>query len=174
MKNTVTEKRIKELLSQSEVKIKTEYDKITIVSVKLPNGFVLTESSGAVDPANYNERIGTEICMQRIESKLWELEGYVLATNLASMGKTATIRKCMNFGKAIEALKSGKKVARRGWNGKGIYIELQVPDKHSKMTQPYIYIVTTGLQTDNPAAPKGVVPWLASQTDMLAEDWEIV
>jgi len=71
-------------------------------------------------------------------------------------------------------LKAGCRVARRGWNGKGICLELQVPDEDSKMTQPYIYIDTTGLQTDNPAAPKGRVPWLASQTDMLAEDWYIV
>lgn len=80
----------------------------------------------------------------------------------------------MDFGKALEALKAGKKVRRRGWNGKGIYIELQRPDAYSKMTLPYIYIVTNGLVTDNPDAPKGVVPWLASQTDMLAEDWEVV
>lgn len=80
----------------------------------------------------------------------------------------------MNFGQALEALKQGKRVARKGWNGKGIYIELQRPDANSKMTQPYIYIVTTGLVTDNKDAPKGIVPWLASQTDMLAEDWSIV
>lgn len=80
----------------------------------------------------------------------------------------------MTFGQAIENLKRGYRVRRRGWNGKGIYLELQVPDEYSKMTQPYIYIVTTKLITDNPEAPKGVVPWLASQTDMLAEDWEIV
>ena len=78
----------------------------------------------------------------------------------------------MNFGKAIEALKDGKKVRRNGWNGKGIFIELQTPDVNSKMTSPYIYIDTTGLQTDNEAAPKSLVPWLASQTDMLAEDWQ--
>ena len=80
----------------------------------------------------------------------------------------------MNFGNALEALKEGKRVARRGWNGKGIYLELQLPDAHSKMTLPYIYIVTNGLVTDNPEAPKGVVPWLASQTDLLSEDWIIV
>ncbi|PZL78238.1 DUF2829 domain-containing protein [Enterococcus plantarum] len=80
----------------------------------------------------------------------------------------------MNFGKAIEKLKSSKKVARKGWNGKGIFIELQVPDEYSKMTHPYIYIDTTELVTDNPDAPKDRVPWLASQTDMLAEDWEVV
>lgn len=77
----------------------------------------------------------------------------------------------MDFGWALRQLKEGKKVCRLGWNGKGIYIELQRPDEHSKMTQPYIYIVTTGLQSDNHNAPRGVVPWLASQTDMLAEDW---
>ena len=49
----------------------------------------------------------------------------------------------MNFGLAIEAAKMGKKIARKGWNGKGIYLELQVPDEHSKMTLPYLYIVTT-------------------------------
>jgi hypothetical protein len=77
----------------------------------------------------------------------------------------------MDFGWALRQLKEGKKVCRLGWNGKGIYIELQRPDEHSKMTQPYIYIVTTGLQSDNPNAPRGIVPWFASQTDMLAEDW---
>jgi hypothetical protein len=80
----------------------------------------------------------------------------------------------MNFGQALDALKRGKKVARRGWNGKGIFIDLQIPDVHSKMTHPYIFIDTTGLQTDNPDAPKDRVPWLASQTDMLSEDWQIV
>ena len=79
-----------------------------------------------------------------------------------------------DFGWALNCLKQGKAVARKGWNGKGIYIKLQTPDANSKMTLPYIYIVTNGLVTDNPNAPKGTVPWLASQTDMLAEDWEIV
>jgi len=80
----------------------------------------------------------------------------------------------MNFGQAIEALKTGKKVAREGWNGKGIFIELQIPDENSKMTHPYIFIDTTGLDTQNTKAPKNRVPWLASQTDMLSEDWQIV
>ena len=68
-------------------------------------------------------------------------------------------------------MKAGHKVARKGWNGKGIFIGLQAPDENSDMTSPYIYMDTTGLQTDNTAAPKNIVPWLASQTDMLADDW---
>ena len=79
----------------------------------------------------------------------------------------------MDFGDVIRAMKTGntKKFARKGWNGKGIYIQLQIPDEHSKMTLPYIYMVTSKLQSDNPDAPRGLVPWLASQTDMLADDW---
>lgn len=80
----------------------------------------------------------------------------------------------MDFGLAIKSMKNGEKVYRAGWNGKGIFIELQVPDANSKMTSPYIYMNTTGLQTDNEKAPKSLVPWLASQTDMLADDWYIV
>lgn len=80
----------------------------------------------------------------------------------------------MDFGSAIQELKRGKRVARKGWNGKGIFLELQRPDENSKMTFPYIYIDTTALETDNENAPKNRVPWIASQTDMLAEDWKIV
>ena len=80
----------------------------------------------------------------------------------------------MSFGDALLLLKQGKKLRRRGWNGKGIFIKIQFPDEFSKMTHPYIYIDTTGLQTTNPDAPKNRVPWLASQTDMLAEDWEVL
>lgn len=75
------------------------------------------------------------------------------------------------FGSALVHLKYGGKVARKGWNGKGIFLELQFPDENSKMTHPYIFIDTTGLLTDNPYAPKDRVPWIASQTDLLADDW---
>ena len=71
----------------------------------------------------------------------------------------------MNIGGTLEELKDGKKLTRVGWNGPEQYLELQVPDEHSKMTLPYIYIKT--VQGD-------LVPWLASQTDILANDWEVV
>lgn len=70
-----------------------------------------------------------------------------------------------DFGTALKNLKAGNKVTRAGWNGPGQCLELQVPDVNSKMTLPYIYIKT--VQGD-------LVPWLASQTDMLAEDWSVV
>lgn len=77
----------------------------------------------------------------------------------------------LNFGDALNLLKQGAKVARCGWNGKGLWLELQVPDAHSKMTLPYIYI---NYPQDAQNTPGARVPWLASQTDMLAEDWVIV
>ena len=45
----------------------------------------------------------------------------------------------MDFGQALWNLKNGNKVRRKGWHGKGIFIELQKPDKYSKMTHPYIF-----------------------------------
>ena len=83
----------------------------------------------------------------------------------------------MNFGLAIEEMKSGEFVARKGWNGNGIFIGLYDPsvvNPKQLMTHPFIFIDTTRLKTTNPDAPKGIVPWLASQTDMLAEDWFVV
>lgn len=77
----------------------------------------------------------------------------------------------MNFGDALVALKRGGKVARDGWNGVGLWLELQVPDTHSKMTLPYIYI---NYPQDAKTTPGARVPWLASQTDILAEDWSVV
>ncbi len=82
MLNTVTKEQIDNILAQSEIKVETVYGKVTVVNCKLPNGFVITEASGAVDPANYDEEIGREICMDRIKNKLWELEGYALSKRL--------------------------------------------------------------------------------------------
>jgi hypothetical protein len=78
----------------------------------------------------------------------------------------------MQIGEMIEALKQGKKTGRSGWNGKNMWLKLQVPDEHSKMTLPYIYIE---YPEGHPAYPNGSrVPWLASQTDILADDWMII
>ena len=72
------------------------------------------------------------------------------------------MQRTFSFSKALELLKEGKKVARNGWNGKGLWIEMQRPDAYSKMTLPYLYL----------NYPQGNrVPWLASQTDLICEDW---
>lgn len=89
----------------------------------------------------------------------------------------------LNFGEAIEVLKQGKKVAREGWNGKGMYIVLMdgypsttanamtrekhnLPEGSTVTVNPYIVMKT--------ATGELQPGWLASQTDMLADDWQII
>jgi hypothetical protein len=73
-----------------------------------------------------------------------------------------------DFGWALLCLKAGNKMARRGWNGKGMFLfcvsEWECQQEHYPAL-PFIAMKT---------ADDKVVPWLASQTDLLAEDWELV
>ena len=83
----------------------------------------------------------------------------------------------MNFGLAIEAAKMGKKIARAGWNGKNQYVELAycISNKNNAAevvnvnhcnigNKAFAFVGTSGVQ----------MGWLASQADMLADDWQIV
>ncbi len=90
----------------------------------------------------------------------------------------------MNFGNAIEALKSGDRVAREGWNGKGMFL-IYVGGTSAvepRAGTPYAdhLISPNGTVDINPhidmkTATGEMQPgWLASQTDMLADDWQII
>lgn len=87
---TVTNDQINALIGASEVQICEVFDKCTIVSLKLPNGFVIVESSACVSPENYDREIGRNICMRKIRDKLWELEGYNLAREIEHEKKQRT------------------------------------------------------------------------------------
>lgn len=84
----------------------------------------------------------------------------------------------MDFGQAIRLLKQGKKVARgEGWNGKGMFLFL-VPGSTFKVNRaPLLGIYPEGTSIDYQphidmkTANNTIVPWLSSQSDMLAEDW---
>ena len=100
----------------------------------------------------------------------------------------------LTFGQAIEAIKEGKKVCRQGWNGKGMYLTLvqgypvnghlnsaavdsevegQTQGKAGQML-PHIVMKTAGDSHYWGAGYSDYVPWLASQTDILAEDWVLL
>ena len=81
-RNTVTLDQINKILLGTKFEYQTVFGKTTIASAKLPNGFVIVESSSCVDPANYDEKIGRDICREKIINKLWELEGYKLQDRL--------------------------------------------------------------------------------------------
>lgn len=87
----------------------------------------------------------------------------------------------MNFGQALEALKQGKRVSRSGWNGKGMWLVL-IPGSTFKVEEgrPLAKHISIGTEVnyhahiDMKTAQNTIVPWLASQTDVLAEDWDII
>lgn len=80
-------------------------------------------------------------------------------------------REGLDFGSALRRLRAGARVARKGWNGKGLWLELRWPDSLSEMTLPYVFL---NYPADAATTPGARVPWFASQTDMLSDDWEIV
>ena len=100
------------------------------------------------------------------------------------IGKLISHRPCekfndgtMNFGMAIEEARQGKKIARKGWNGKSQYVELatcisyrnadgcEINAEHQSIgNKAFAFVGTSGVQ----------LGWLASQADMLADDWVVV
>lgn len=86
----------------------------------------------------------------------------------------------MDFGAAITALKAGRRVARAGWNGKGMFLSLVPGSQFQVNRAPLLGIYPEGTtisyqpHIDMKTAQDTVVPWLASQSDLLGEDWELV
>lgn len=65
------------LLADSQFNFTKVFDKCMIVACKLPNGFVIVESSSCIDPEDYDEDIGIDICLSRIKMRIAEMEAYV-------------------------------------------------------------------------------------------------
>lgn len=86
----------------------------------------------------------------------------------------------MDFGKALSALKAGQLVARQGWNGKKMFLYLVSGSKFTVNRAPLLGIFPEGTEInycphiDMKTADGSCVPWLASQTDILADDWIVV
>lgn len=181
----VTQAQIDRLVQNAVVSVETRFDKVTVVCCRLENGFVITEAAGCVDPVNYSQDTGFKICMERIENKLWELEGYALQKQVHERKNAkcceGSAREMVNhglsFGTAITAVKAGHRIAREGWNGKSQYVELAdcisyrnsacetVNANHQAIgNKALAFVGTSGVQ----------LGWLASQADMLADDWYIV
>jgi hypothetical protein len=76
--------------------------------------------------------------------------------------RDAAVEPVHTIGWAVAQMKDGKKVHRAGWNGKGMYVAFHQPHLGNLITLPFVYMFTAKGET---------VPWLCSQTDLLAEDW---
>jgi len=83
--NKITQEHINKIVENTQFTIEEFHNKLTVLVAKLPNGFTITESSGCVDPANYDVKIGEEICKRKIMDKIWYLEGYRLQCELGDV-----------------------------------------------------------------------------------------
>ena len=77
--------------------------------------------------------------------------------------------KQMTFGGAVEAMRNGSKTARKVWNGNGMHLEAQIPDRNSKMTHPYLFMTIPGCEEGTRR-----LPWQPAQVDVFAKDWHVV
>jgi len=127
----------------------------------------------ARNPKNHNDQwlVAKKYFEDNLELAVFPVP---VASDLSMSGK------CMNFGQAVHYIKEGYKVAREGWNGKSMFIFL-VPGSTFKVNRPPLLgIYKEGTEIsyhahiDMKTATGEIVPWLASQSDMLSEDWSIV
>lgn len=131
---------------------------ITHCTITVKNGFTFTGESACVDPNNYDQAIGEKIAYDNAFEKMWMPYGFALKQKL------------------------GEKVARKGWNGKGMFL-YYVPaasypaQRNEKGTMLGVFpndMVPYCAYIAMKTAQENVVPWLASQSDVLAEDWILV
>lgn len=106
--------------------------------------------------------------------------GYVSWSPKEQFEKAYQPMDALSFGHAVVALKAGYKVARAGWNGKGMFLyyvpagEYPARTKIAKAQWGEDGLVPYGAYIAMKTAQDNVVPWLASQTDVLADDWQII
>lgn len=84
---------VDEIIDASDIVCTTLFDKCTMVACKLPNGFVIVEYSSCVDPADYDEDYGFDICMENIRAKVMELEAYRLQNEVGDIKPDAEAMK---------------------------------------------------------------------------------
>lgn len=88
MPNKVTKEQIQQIMDNSQYEVFHRiFDKQCLVVAKLPNGFTVVGELACVDPSIYDEEIGVKLAKQRIEERLWELEGYKLQCELTNKPK---------------------------------------------------------------------------------------
>lgn len=74
--NCVPAQYVKELMESAKFQSYTFFGNTTVLAAHFPNGFTIVESSGCIDPANYDLKVGKELCMGKIEDRLWQLLGW--------------------------------------------------------------------------------------------------
>lgn len=84
--NRVTQGEI-DALMDGDMQVWEPFPNLTVVALRLANGFTVVESSGCIDPANYDRELGVKYAMERIENRVWQLEGYRKLNELTEKGE---------------------------------------------------------------------------------------
>ena len=199
---TLPERKLTKEFLESEID-KVEYNRFgetnTHCTITTKSGFSFTGESACVDPNNFDQKIGEKFAYENAFNKMWTPYGFWLHKALADHDNRLQPPSDDNkieaqdwmipddatfsFGDAVEILKKGARVAREGWNGKGMWLMMVHPDDDAAVPPRPTYAVA-GIVDDTTngclpwigmkTADNKFVPWLASQTDVLAEDWQIV
>ena len=190
---TLPERKLTKEFLESEID-KVEYNRFgetnTHCTITTKSGFSFTGESACVDPNNFDQKIGEKFAYENAFNKMWTPYGFWLHKALAEFDNRLQPPSDDNkieaqdwmipddatfsFGDAVEILKKGLRVARAGWNGKGMWLGLVNTGYYdvgcSVVNDIDSLLPWIGMKT----ADNKFVPWLASQTDVLAEDWQIV
>lgn len=190
----VTKKQIDALMARVVYRFdQPEGTTSSIAHAFLDGEFLLaTGHSACVSRENFNAESGRKWAQAKAEdlarNKLWELEGYALRRALMTPPALNPFNLPMTFGDALTALKAGHRVARAGWNGKGMWLALSGALEGREIPAGQFWNVHNADHARAQGGTAKVLPcitmktadnailmgWLASQTDMLAEDWAIV
>ena len=194
---TLPERKLTKEFLESEID-KVEYNRFgetnTHCTITTKSGFTFTGESACVDPNNFDQKIGEKFAYENAFNKMWTPYGFWLHKALAEFdnlptntaqenwlkedmpvegGSVLPKTERLSFGDAVAALKEGLRVCRVGWNGKGMWLKLVSKgyfDIGCSVVEGADLLPFIGMKT----ADNCFVPWLASQTDVLAEDWQIV
>lgn len=169
---------------------------LTICKIRMINDFEIVGTSACcLTPDEFNRELGRTLAYEDAIRKAFELEVYHMAaerlnqTVLGYGDLDMNKRHNMKFGEALEHLKAGGKVARAGWNGKGMWVSMSgISTKPKSVPMEQFWSDNNAAFAQSRGGKAEVLPcltmktaddrilmgWLASQSDMLAEDWEIV
>ena len=133
---------------------------LTFCVLVLRNGFTVTGESACASPENFDAELGRKIARQNAVQKIWPLMGYALKEKLYTQSRGDENH---DIGWAVRQAKNGKKVARTGWNGRGLCVVFHVPAEENVI--PHLRL----------RYPDGMyVSWAPSSTDAVMQDWEVV
>ena len=188
--NTVTEAGIRARIVDEKYFV-IEGTTVTICHLTLENGFSVRGESACVDPLNFDKKKGEMYAFDNAFDKLWMLEGYLLCDRLWREKTNVEVNlrplEPGSFGFALEQLKKGNKASRAGWNGKGMWLSLSCNGTRQVKAENFWSPHNADFARENggeatvlptitmkTATGEILMGWLASQTDMLANDWVVV